>query len=156
MSRAGLEKNIVRFFVVTTLMVLVGATYQGVSTALERHRFPRPGRMVDVGGHQLHLYCTGEGAPLVVLEAPAAGMSAAWGWVQPQVARVTRVCSYDRAGLGWSDRSDGPYTPDAVVGELHTLLASAGERGPFVIVGHGLGAEFARLFASRFADETAA
>jgi pimeloyl-ACP methyl ester carboxylesterase len=112
--------------------------------------------MVDIGGYQLHIYCTGRGTPTVVLEAPAAGLSAAWGRVQPQVARRTRVCSYDRAGLGWSERSDAAYEPAAVPGHLHALLAAANEHGPYVIVGHGLGAAFARLFASRFTDETAA
>jgi pimeloyl-ACP methyl ester carboxylesterase len=137
-------------------LILAGATYQGVATALERRRFPRPGSMVDVGGHQLHIYCIGEGAPTVVLEAPAAGMSAAWGWVQPQVARMTRVCSYDRAGLGWSEASDGPYDPTAVARELHTLLDHARENGPFVVAGHGLGAAFATLFASRFGVDASA
>ena len=137
-------------------LVLVGATYQGVRTALERRQYPRPGHMVDVGGHQLHIYCVSKGSPPVVLEAPAAGMSAAWRWVQPQVARVTRVCSYDRAGLGWSDARDGPFDAIVVVDELHRVLANSGEHGPFIGVGHGLGAAFATIFASRFAGDTAA
>lgn len=139
-----------------TLVVLVGATYQGVETALERRRFPYPGRLVDVGGHQLHIHCTGEGRPTVVLEAPAAGLSAAWGLVQPSVAEVTRVCSYDRAGLGWSEAGELPYDPARVAVELHALLDRAGERGPFILAGHGLGAAFARLFAGRFPEQTAA
>jgi pimeloyl-ACP methyl ester carboxylesterase len=77
-------------------------------------------------------------------------MSAAWGWVQPAVAQTTRVCSYDRAGLGWSEAGDRPYDPSAVPDQLHTLLSRAGERGPYVLVGHGLGAVFAKLFAGRF------
>lgn len=129
-------------------LVLAGATYQGVATALERRSYPRPGGMVDVGGHQLHIYCTGEGSPTVVLEAPAAGMSAAWGRVQPRIAAVTRVCSYDRAGLGWSERSDAAYDPADADEELRALLDRANERPPFVVAGHGLGAAFARLFAS--------
>lgn len=137
-------------------LVLAGATYQGVATALERRTFPRPGGMVSVGDHQLHIYCLGNGSPAVVLDAPVAGMSAAWGSVQPAVARVTRVCAYDRAGLGWSERSDAPYDPAGVAAELHTLLEQAGERGPFVVAGQGLGAAFATLFASHFGDDTAA
>ncbi len=80
--------------------VLAGATYQGVATALERHRFQRPGGLVDAGGHQLHIFCMGQGSPVVLLEAAAGSMSVAWGWIQPEIARMTRVCSYDRAGLG--------------------------------------------------------
>jgi pimeloyl-ACP methyl ester carboxylesterase len=77
-------------------------------------------------------------------------MSAAWGWVQPAVARTTRVCSYDRAGLGWSEAGDPPYEPEAVPEQLHALLERSGERGPYVVVGHGLGAAFAKLYAARF------
>ena len=137
------------------LLVLAGATYQGVATALERRQFRHPGRLVDAGGHQLHIFCLGEGLPTVVLEAPATGMSAAWGWVQPDVARITRVCSYDRAGLGWSEAGGRPYQPSAVAGELRAMLRRAGEPGPYVVVGHGLGAAFAVLFAAQFGSDVA-
>ena len=130
-------------------VLLVGATYQGVATALERRQFPRPGGLVAVADHQLHVYCDGHGSPTVVLEAPAAGVSAAWGDVQRRLSRTTRVCSYDRAGLGWSEVSDRPYDPGRVPEELRTLLGSAGEAGPFVLVGHGLGAAFARMYSAR-------
>jgi len=141
---------------ILVFFVLAGATYQGVATALERRQFRHPGRMVDAGGHQLHIYCSGEGSPTVVLEAGAAGMSAAWGWVQPRISAVTRVCSYDRAGLGWSEAGDLSYDPAAVAPALNVLLARANEHGPLVLAGQGLGAAFATLYASRFADQTAA
>jgi pimeloyl-ACP methyl ester carboxylesterase len=142
--------------VVLLLFVLIGATYQGVATALERRRFPHPGRMVDAGGHQLHLYCLGQGSPTVVLEAPATTMSSAWGWVQMDVAKLTRVCSYDRAGLGWSEAGDAPFTPQAVAPELNALLAAAGEPRPVVMAGAELGAALATLFAARYPNDTAA
>jgi pimeloyl-ACP methyl ester carboxylesterase len=142
--------------VVLLFLILVGATYQGVATALERRRFPYPGRLIDAGGHQLHLYCTGEGTPTVVLEAPAVTMSAAWASVQAAVARVTRACSYDRAGLGWSEAGDAPFSPNAAAPELHGVLATAKERAPFAIAGAEFGAALARIFASRYSDETAA
>ena len=103
---------------------LAGATYQGAATAIERRKFPHPGRMIDIGGLQLHIYCTGNGAPTVVLEAPAAGMSAAWGWVQPAVAQTTRVCSYDRAGLGWSEAGDQPKVDLAVETARFTICST--------------------------------
>jgi pimeloyl-ACP methyl ester carboxylesterase len=137
-------------------VVLVGATYQGVATALERRQFPHPGRLVDVGGHQLHLYCEGRGAPTVLLEAPATAMSSAWAWVQADAAKKTRVCSYDRAGLGWSEAGDAPFTPQAVPTELHMLLQGSGERGPYVVAGADLGAAYALMYASRYPDDTAA
>ena len=139
-----------------TFIVLAGVTYQSVATSLERRKFPYPGRLIDVGDHQLHLHCVGQGTPTVVLEAPAAGMSVGWSWVQDDLAKTTRVCSYDRAGLGWSEAGEGGYGANRVPDELHTLLERAGERGPFVIAGHELGASFARMYASRFRDETAA
>jgi pimeloyl-ACP methyl ester carboxylesterase len=112
--------------------------------------------MVDVGGHQLHILCTGAGGPTVVFEAPAAGLSAAWSLVQPRVSGVTRSCSYDRAGLGWSERGDGTYDAAETVDELQSLLKHAGEKPPFVVVGQGLGAALAAMFAARFGNETAA
>jgi pimeloyl-ACP methyl ester carboxylesterase len=152
LRRRSLQIGALLFFV-----VLAGATYQGVTTALERRRFPQPGLMGDVGGHQLHLYCTGEGRPTVLLEAPAAGMSAAWGWVQPEVAKVTRVCSYDRAGLGWREAGDRSFDPSDAAEQLHTLLTgTTTERPPYIVVGHGFGAALARLDAVRFGRDVAA
>ena len=151
---------VVRRALVTTgvalvVLLLIGVTYQGVATALERRRFPHPGRLIDVGGHQLHLFCTGSGTPTVVLEAPEATMSAAWALVQASIGRVTRACSYDRAGLGWSEAGDQPFAPDEAAPQLHALLAKSYERGPFIIAGAELGAALARLYASRYPDDTA-
>jgi pimeloyl-ACP methyl ester carboxylesterase len=83
-------------------------------------------------------------------------MSAEWGWVQPEIAATTRVCSYDRAGLGWSEAGDGLFAPSRVPEELRVLLDRANEKGPIVLVGHEGGALFARMFAARFAGDTAA
>jgi pimeloyl-ACP methyl ester carboxylesterase len=139
-----------------TFVVLAGVTYQSVATALERRQFPYPGRLIDVGDHQLHIYCVGEGSPTVVLEAPAAGVSVGWAWVQDDLAKTTRVCSYDRAGLGWSEAGEGGFRAARVPDELHTLLDRSGERGPFVIAGDELGSAFARMYAAQFRSETAA
>ena len=138
-------------------VVLLGATYQGVATALERRQYPHPGRLIDVGGHQLHLRCEGRGTPTVVLEAPATAMSSAWAWVQTDVAKITRVCSYDRAGLGWSEAGDAPFTPQAVPTELNSLLRFADENSsPQVMVGAELGAAYASIYAAKYPDDIAA
>jgi pimeloyl-ACP methyl ester carboxylesterase len=129
--------------------MLAGTTYQGVSTALERRAFPRPGGLVSIGEHQLHLYCVGDGSPTVLLEAPAAGTAAAWSDVQQPLAGMTRACSYDRSGLGWSEAGDRPHDPGRVPEELRTLLTAARENGPFIVAGHGLGAAYARMYAAR-------
>lgn len=149
-------RSVLRVVAVVVLILLVAATYQGVSTSLERRDFPRPGHLVEVGDHQLHIQCIGEGAPVVALEAPAAGVSVAWGLVRPEVAKVTRVCSYDRAGLGWSERSDGAYHPEETARELLLALEGDNLQAPFVLAGQGLGAAFVRLFASEHGDKTAA
>jgi pimeloyl-ACP methyl ester carboxylesterase len=141
---------------ILAFLVFAGATYQGVATALERHRYQRPGGLVDAGGHQLHIHCSGQGSPVVILEAALGSMSAEWGWIQPEVAKVTRVCSYDRAGLGWSEAGDGSFEPSRVPEELRVLLDRANEKGPVVLVGHEGGALFARMYAARFAGDTAA
>lgn len=130
-------------------VLLAGATYQGVATALEQREFPRPGGLISLGDHQLHIYCTGRGSPTVILEAPAVGLSAAWAEVQHRLSQTTRVCSYDRSGLGWSETGNRPFDPSRVPEELRRLLTLVDERGPFVVVGHGLGAAFARMYAAR-------
>ena len=120
--------------------------------------FPPPGRLIDLGGWRVHLNCTGErrsSQPTVVLEAGAGGFSVDWALVQPEVARFARVCSYDRAGAGWSDLGPRPRTQRQIVWELHTLLAKAGERAPYVLVGHSLGGTLARQFAFTYRDEIA-
>jgi pimeloyl-ACP methyl ester carboxylesterase len=103
----------------------------------------------------LHLYCTGDGAPAVILEAPGMSPSAAWGWVQLNVAKVTHVCSYDRAGLGWSEASVQPFDPARVPDELHALLEGGRKRGPYVLAGQALGAAFVRLYARRYPADVA-
>ena len=117
---------------------------------------PAPGRLVDMGGWRLHLHCTGERdarQPTVILEAGAGDFSVDWSLVQPEVARFARVCSYDRAGLGWSDLGPRPRTLRQVVWELHTLLEKGGERPPFVFVGHSYGGIIARQYAFTYPRE---
>lgn len=147
-------RRLARVVAVALVPVLIGFTYQSVASGLDRSAHTHRGALVDLGTHQLHLHCFGSGDPVVVLEAPAAGMSSAWGLVQPALARSRRVCSYDRSGLGWSERGDGTFDPARVPEQLRRLLDVAGERGPFVVAGHGLGAAFARLFAARFPTDT--
>lgn len=115
--------------------------------------FPAPGRLIDVGGWRLHLNCSGQvspSRPAVILEAGAGDFSVDWSLVQPQVARFTRVCSYDRAGAGWSDLGPRPRTLQQQVWELHALLEKAGEKSPFIVVGHSYGGWLARLFAQTY------
>ena len=104
-------------------------------------------RLVDVGGHRLYVKCMGRGGPTVILEAAAGAHSGTWSRVQPELARFTTVCSYDRAGLGRSEPGPRPRTSQTVVDELRALLSNAGIRGPYVLVGHSLGGFHLQLFA---------
>lgn len=134
-------------------LATVGAVYQIVGMVLDRQQYPPPGQMVDIGGQRLHLYCLGTGNPTVILEAAAPGWSLYWSTVQPQLARTTRVCAYDRAGLGWSDRGPLPRTGQRMAKELHCLLERAGIAGPYVLVGHSLGGLVARLYQHDYPQE---
>jgi pimeloyl-ACP methyl ester carboxylesterase len=119
-------------------------------------RFHPPGRLVDIGGRRLYLYGMGEkapGQPSVILEAGHSDWSHCWPKIQPEIARFTRVIAYDRAGFGWSDPGPRPRTPMQLVTELHDLLECAGEKGPFIFVGHSLGAALGRLFAGLYPQD---
>lgn len=121
----------------------------------KRMRFPPPGRLVDVGGFRLHINCSGEGTPTVVLDAALGGSSISWTLVQPSIARLTRVCSYDRAGFGWSDPGPFPRNAGRIADELRTLLARDDVRPPFVLVGHSFGGFVMRIFATRYRADVA-
>jgi len=110
-----------------------------------------PGRLVDVNGHRLHIYCQGRGTPTVVLDAGLGGASLEWTDVMKRVATFTQVCVYDRAGYGWSDMGPFPRTSNREVDELYLLLGNAGIKGPYVMVGHSFGGYNAQLFARRYA-----
>lgn len=112
-----------------------------------------PGKLVDVGGRKLHLHCSGSGAPTVILIAGGSAFSIDWSLVQPAVAATTRVCSYDRAGLGWSDPGPADETVEQTVGDLHALLGAAGEKPPYVLVGASIGGIFIRAYQHQFRDE---
>jgi len=110
---------------------------------------------VDAGGFRLHLHCTGDGSPAIILDAALGGSSVSWSLVQPELARLSRVCSYDRAGFGWSEAGPVPRTAGRIAEELHTVLQRAGVVPPFIMVGHSYGGLVAQIFAHRFRSETA-
>src|SRR5512141_1156465 len=132
---------------VLLVLLIAGAVYESLSEAADARAYPPPGKMVDVGGYRLHLNCTGSGSPTVVIDTGWGDASAGWGWVQLEVAKTTRICTYDRAGMGWSEVSPQPRTAREFAKELHTLLANAHEAGPYVLVGHSLAGYTVRVYA---------
>ena len=144
--------------VLTTLLVLVigsGLLYQALASANDASTYPPPGKLIDVGGYRLHIHCTGTGNPTIILDAGNGGSSLDWSTVQPAVATFARVCSYDRAGYGWSDSGPRPRTSGRIVSELHTLLLKAGIPGPYVLVGHSFGGLNMRLYTYTYPHEVA-
>jgi pimeloyl-ACP methyl ester carboxylesterase len=138
------------------LLAALGGGYETIRETLDESAYAMPGQLVDVGGHKLHISCTGSGSPTVILEAglgePAAMMS---GWIQPGVATATQVCVYDRAGRGWSEPADTPQDGLAIAADLHTLLSRAQIDGPYVLAGHSSGGVYVQVFAAQYPDEVA-
>jgi len=137
------------------VLASLGGGYETVREAVDANAYPMPGQLIDVGGHRLHLHCTGSGGPTVVLEAGGGEMSSNFGWIAPAVARDTRVCVYDRAGRGWSEPADTVQDATHIVTDLHTLLHNGHVPGPYVLAGHSFGGLYALTFAARYPDEVA-
>jgi pimeloyl-ACP methyl ester carboxylesterase len=135
--------------VVSLAVLAAGLSYQAIGTARDRRRHPPPGWLVDVGGHRLHVQVAGAGRPTVVFDSALGGSCLSWALVQPAVAGLATTCTYDRAGLGWSESGPLPRTAGRCAEELRELLARAPVPGPYVLVGHSFGGLVARVFASR-------
>jgi len=154
--RGGIKRTAFRIVGGAVLLVAAaigtGTVYEATGNSANT-LVPPAGRLIDVGGYRLHLDCQGEGSPTVVMDAGLGGASLDWSLVQPALQSTTRVCVYDRAGMGWSDPRDAIPTPSRLASELHTLLSNAGEAGPFVLVGHSLAGKNIRLFAAAFPAE---
>jgi pimeloyl-ACP methyl ester carboxylesterase len=128
------------FIVLVLLLAALGAIYESIGSSRGQRTSPPAGRLVDVGGHKMHLDCTGQGAPTVVLESGLWDDWVVWSKVQPAISKLTQACSYDRAGLGFSDpRPDQQPDSRNIAYNLHTLLANAGINPLYVLVGHSLG-----------------
>jgi pimeloyl-ACP methyl ester carboxylesterase len=146
----------VLFPVIAVLVVAsLGATYANIALASDDVHDAAPGTLYDVGGHRLHLDCHGHGSPTVVLSNGLGGLSAGWARITAPIAETTRVCAYDRAGQGWSDDAESPLDGIQSAEELHTLLATAGEHGPYVLVGHSTGGTHALTYAARYPEQVA-
>jgi pimeloyl-ACP methyl ester carboxylesterase len=159
-NRRALVPSIVVIMVSGVLLLAIaGSIYQSTDSARDRRAHPMPGQLIDVGGYKMHIDCmdssTGKQAPTVILDAGLGDTYTSWRKVQPQIAQFARVCSYDRAGLGYSDASPRPRTSRDFAEELHTLLHNARIHGPLILVGHSLGGYNVRLYASLYRSEVA-
>ncbi len=149
--------GLVGLLALIVVMTLIAAGWNAWCDARDQRRFQPPGRLYDVNGIKLHLHCTGQGQPTVVLDTGFGMPALGWVRVLPLLAQHSRVCSYDRAGFGYSDldKTLTPRPSARLADELHTLLQRAGEPGPFVLVGHSNGGYLVRSYYERFPREVA-
>lgn len=133
----------------------IGSLYQAIATTRDVRIHPPPGRLIDIDSGQLHVQTSGRGSPNVILEAGLGGMSSAWGWIQPETAKFSRVISYDRVGLGWSGPDTFPKTATLTAQRLHSVLLHTGILPPYILVGHSMGGLFIRVFADLYPNEVA-
>ncbi len=137
-----------------------GIIYENGARKNALEKYPPPGKMIAVGAHKLHLDCRGtprEGAPTIVLEAglDPMGGSILWSGLIDSIATFARVCTYDRAGIAWSEIGPQPRVASQLTDELHTLLSKSGENSPYLLVAWSMGGPYARLYASKYMDEMA-
>ena len=143
------------FIAAIAALLTAGVIYQQVGVRRQRRRFAPPGSLIAVGGHRLHVTCSGHGSPVVLLESAIAASSLSWAVVQPRIAVFTRVCSYDRAGLAWSEPASCPRTFDTMVDELETVLATTAPAERYILVGHSFGTFLVSAYAARHTDRVA-
>jgi pimeloyl-ACP methyl ester carboxylesterase len=147
-----------RLFPFALVVIVLGMPAAPASCSAQQQGLKQPpplGRMIDVGGRKLHLYCTGSGSPAVILMAGGGAFSVDWALVQPKVAETTRVCSYDRAGLGWSDPGPAEETVEETVSDLHALLQAGREKSPYLLVGASIGGIFIQAYQRTYPEEVA-
>lgn len=153
------KRLFIGILLLAVLAAISGFLYQSILNARDARRYPREGRSIPLGptfpGVSLNLNCTGSGSPTVILDAGLGVPAAGWDLVQPGVAKFTRVCSYDRAGYGWSTSGTMPRTSEQIVKELHALLAAAGEKPPYILVAHSFGGFNVRLYTAQYPNEVA-
>jgi pimeloyl-ACP methyl ester carboxylesterase len=153
--RTFLRRGAIGLGLTLAIAVSIGFGYETLNAWSDARDHPAPGQLVDVDGVRMHLDCRGEGSPTVVLDAGLGGWSLDWALVQPSIATATRVCSFDRAGLGWSERSADPSDAEHAVHDLHGLLAGGGITGPLLLVGHSNGGLRMVLYAATYPEDVA-
>lgn len=161
------KSRALRFFKWTVLVLaalafcaaLCGILYQAIGNWRDARRFPQQGRSVNLGPQfantTLNIDCSGQGSPAVVMDTGLGVPAVGWNFVQPEIAKFTRVCSYDRAGYGWSSPGPMPRTSSEIARELHALLAAAGEKPPYILVAHSFGGFNVRVYTGMYPAEVA-
>jgi pimeloyl-ACP methyl ester carboxylesterase len=155
LAHSRLRRIVIGLLALVLFLAAAGMIYENIFEARDRRFNPMAGSRFDAGGFKMHIDCTGEGSPTVILDSGLGDTYLSWRKVQPQIAKFARVCSYDRAGLGYSEPSSQPRTSRVIATELHALLQAAGIAPPYVLVGHSVGGFNARLYASLYRSDVA-
>ena len=151
-----MKKLTLLFFRLLIILLFIGFVYQYSSTKIDDAKYPPMGEMIDIGGYKLHLYKTGiDIGPTIVLDMGMGGNMLYWSLVQPEIAKIARVISYDRAGMGWSEESPKERSSENIVEELHTLLHKANLPAPYILVSHSFSGINARIFENKYPNEVA-
>jgi pimeloyl-ACP methyl ester carboxylesterase len=137
------------------LIVLASTAFNAFATQYYWAKHPVPGQIYKVDGHKMHIYCTGAGSPTIILDAGLGNDWTVFGNVQPELSKTTRVCSYDRAGFGWSEARKGTQDANHIADQLHDLLQQAGITGPVVLMGHSISGMYIRAYATRHPENVA-
>jgi pimeloyl-ACP methyl ester carboxylesterase len=141
-------------FILLMGLVVVGLIREAITRNRYHAEYPVPGKMVTIINHDIHLHCVGDGTPTVVFESDLDQYgSLSWNSVQGEIGKYTRACSYDRAGIMWSEPGPRPRDGDTIAAELKTVLENAGEEGPYILVGHAFGGAYVRIFAGQNPDD---
>ncbi len=154
-SHLRLRRIVLSLLVFFLLLAACSFIYENIAETRDTLQNPMPGRLVHVAGSTMHINCAGQGTPTVILESGLGDSFISWRKVQPQIAKFTRVCSYDRAGLGYSDSSSRPRTSRVIAEDLHALLQAAAITPPYILVGHSMGGFDVRLYANLYRNEVA-
>jgi pimeloyl-ACP methyl ester carboxylesterase len=149
------EPVILCMVMIVALLVGGSTAYNAVATYRFWAQHSAPGQICNVGGYKMHIYCMGQGSPTIVLDAGLGNDSLVWGKVQPELAKTTRVCAYDRAGFGWSDFEPAPQDANKIADQLHGLLNAAGITGPIVLMGHSIAGIYIRDYAAKYPENLA-
>jgi pimeloyl-ACP methyl ester carboxylesterase len=155
LGRRRVEQVVLSLIIVLAAAVTASSAFNAITIWSFRPRDPTPGNIYVVDGHKMHIDCMGSASPTLVLESGLGSAWEIWSKVQPELSRTTRVCSYDRAGYGYSDAQLTPRDADHIAIELHGLLLQAQVTGPIVLMGHSLGGLFIRDYATRYPEQVA-
>ena len=155
-SRPLVRRILLLLLILVLVLAAGGFLYENISEARDRRFNPMQGQLVDVNGRKMHIDCTGTESPTVILDSGLGDGFLSWSKVQPEIAKFTRVCSYDRAGFGYSDPSSSGRTSQVIAEELHALLQAAGIAPPYVMVGHSMGGYNVRIYTNAYRKEIVA